>query len=391
MFKTSNSAVQIVTTRFSSSPAPQIQPGLKPPAGTTVPSFAELRSRLAQKVLVVSIVLFVATLAMSAEAYDRIYAFGDSLSDTGNIPAPAPDYFDGRYSNGKLWIEILSPKLGFPYQRTNNHAQADSPTATVLQQTKDFSSSGNLEESLFVLWGGGVDFINAATLGFNDNAWAEVVNGAVKNLSNAVNVLIARGALTVVVPNAIDMTRSPGGSALPSIYKPYARNKLVSFNSSLAATLQTLSVRNPQTRIIQLDLWDQFNDLLDHPRTYGFTKVDIGVLQDDALTDKSFDGPGQTYLFWDQIHPTSRAHAVLSGWFETVIVQPLELRWKLKIDGPELQLVHLRIGKNYQLLVSSDLKTWEVLTSFTATSTTLEPTDPGPMVGNKFFRLLEQN
>jgi phospholipase/lecithinase/hemolysin len=343
------------------------------------------------KIAILFISFFTATLAPGAKAYDHIYAFGDSLSDTGNVPAPAPDYFDGRYSNGKLWIEYLSPKLGFSYRPTNNHAQADSPTATVLQQTKDFSPSGDLKESLFVLWGGGVDFINAAPIGFNDSAWADVVNGAINNLSNAVSVLTVKGALAIVVPNVIDMTRSPGGSVLPSIYKPYARNKLIGFNNSLAATLQTLSLRNRQTRIIQMDLWTQFNDLLDHPRTYGFTKVDIGALQDDALADKSFNGPGQTYLFWDEIHPTSRAHVVLSGWFETAIIEPLQLQAKLKIDGPALQAGHLRLGKGYQILSTSDFNSWEVLTTFTADSTDFELTNLGPAVGSKFFRLLQQD
>jgi phospholipase/lecithinase/hemolysin len=346
---------------------------------------------MAMKMVILSIAFFVAISTIGANAYDRIYAFGDSLSDTGNVPAPAPDYFGGRYSNGKLWIEYLSLKLGLSYQPTNNHAQADSPTATVLQQTKDFSPSGELKDSLFVLWGGGVDFINAAPIGFNDAAWADVVNGAINNLSNAATVLIAKGALTIVIPNVIDMTRSPGGSVLPSIYKPYARNKLIGFNNSLAATLQTLSVRNPQTRIIPMDLWTQFNDLLDHPRSYGFTKVDIGVLQDDALPDKSFNGPGQTYLFWDEIHPTSRAHAVLSGWFETAIVQPLQFQVELKIEGPALQAGHLRIGKIYQILATPDFKSWEVLTSFTAGSPDFELTNLGPRVGSKFFRLVQQD
>ena len=43
---------------------------------------------------------------------NRIVAFGDSLSDTGNIfrdlAFPPPPYFEGRSSNGILWLEYLA-------------------------------------------------------------------------------------------------------------------------------------------------------------------------------------------------------------------------------------------------------------------------------------------
>ncbi len=45
-----------------------------------------------------------------AHAYDALYAFGDSLIDTGNNPAPAGVYYEGRFSNGPLWVEYLSAK-----------------------------------------------------------------------------------------------------------------------------------------------------------------------------------------------------------------------------------------------------------------------------------------
>ena len=45
-----------------------------------------------------------------------LYVFGDSLSDTGNLFAltfgiepPSPPYFDGRFSDGPVWVETLAP------------------------------------------------------------------------------------------------------------------------------------------------------------------------------------------------------------------------------------------------------------------------------------------
>jgi phospholipase/lecithinase/hemolysin len=55
----------------------------------------------------------------------ELYVFGDLLSDTGNLfratseasgeGFPPPPFFEGRYSNGELWVEGLASELGVPY------------------------------------------------------------------------------------------------------------------------------------------------------------------------------------------------------------------------------------------------------------------------------------
>jgi phospholipase/lecithinase/hemolysin len=50
----------------------------------------------------------------ASAAFSNAYFFGDSLSDTGNVYTvfgpgyvPAP-YYDGRFSNGPVWVEHLA-------------------------------------------------------------------------------------------------------------------------------------------------------------------------------------------------------------------------------------------------------------------------------------------
>ena len=49
---------------------------------------------------------------------DRVIVFGDSLSDTGNVfdvfGIPAAPNFQGRFSNGPVWVEGLAAGLGAP-------------------------------------------------------------------------------------------------------------------------------------------------------------------------------------------------------------------------------------------------------------------------------------
>jgi outer membrane lipase/esterase len=55
----------------------------------------------------------------SAAGIDAIYAFGDSLTDAGNvysavgIPA-SPPYYNGEFSNGPVWVQDLAAGLGLP-------------------------------------------------------------------------------------------------------------------------------------------------------------------------------------------------------------------------------------------------------------------------------------
>src|SRR5277367_974499 len=49
----------------------------------------------------------------------NLVVFGDSLSDVGNlslsdgnIETPSPPYYDGRFSNGPLWVDTLASYLG---------------------------------------------------------------------------------------------------------------------------------------------------------------------------------------------------------------------------------------------------------------------------------------
>ncbi len=55
--------------------------------------------------------------------------------------------------------------------------------------------------------------------------------------------------------------------------------------------------------------------MLRTPAAYGFTEENIDALSDVTLLDKSFDGPGARYVFWDPIHPTTKAHGIVADWF----------------------------------------------------------------------------
>ncbi|HEY9906634.1 MAG TPA: SGNH/GDSL hydrolase family protein, partial [Thermosynechococcaceae cyanobacterium] len=111
---------------------------------------------------------------------DRLYVFGDSLVDTGNLfsatggfyPSPL-QYAPGRFSNGPLWVENLSLRLGLPPDPAANFAFGGSssglgnavlpaaPLPGLLGQVTLFAGlvSEADPKGLYVLSGGANDYL----------------------------------------------------------------------------------------------------------------------------------------------------------------------------------------------------------------------------------------
>src|SRR3954462_13284197 len=88
----------------------------------------------------------------SSSAFDSIIAFGDSLTDTGNEPSEPYLHYQGRWSNGLLWVEHLSVRLGFPYNPSNNFAHSGAQTDDTYNQVRNYTPSGVISNTLFVVW-----------------------------------------------------------------------------------------------------------------------------------------------------------------------------------------------------------------------------------------------
>jgi len=327
-----------------------------------------------------------------AYAFDAIYAFGDSLTDTGNNPAPAPDYYQGRFSNGPLWIEYFSTQLGLVYQPTNNFAQSGGETSDALAQVERFVAPANAPGSLYVVWAGGNDFIHNFAQGPIDSFWNGLIAQSVGNLSNAVSVLYARGARVIVVPNQVDLSRIPlvVDSGYPAFVLTYLRVKVDEFNVSLAAALTHLAQTRPDLQLIAPDVSAKFNDVLSNLNTYDFTKADPDALHDALLTDRSFTGPGKDYVFWDPIHPTTKAHMLVARWFYAALPQTApapRLSLVAMAGALEFTLGALQNGQTYTLQSSSNLTDWAEVTTIAATNSTQQWSTSVGSFSREFFRL----
>lgn len=329
----------------------------------------------------------------SASAYDALYAFGDSLTDTWREPAEPNLHFEGRWSNGPLWVEYLSENLGFGYNRTNNYAHSGAQTDDTWRQIlRDFVPPAEPARALYVVFAGGNDFIQTVDEnGIDNSLWNAKVADSVNNLSNAVVALYDRGARDILVPNVVDVTQIPLLNKFFSFYLDYLRDKVRQLNAQLGPALDKVAAARPDLRLYRVDFYTQVRALLKNYRAYGFTNAEEDALA-DLTVDKSFDGPGRNYVFWDPIHPTTKAHAIVAEWFYETLIGPQPLLTRLT-PGPgsmSLTVGGAQIGRTYVVQRSGDLATWtDVQSVFAATvpppSVTLTNDPP-----RGFFRLKVQ-
>ncbi|KAJ3064885.1 hypothetical protein HDU98_011754 [Podochytrium sp. JEL0797] len=257
-----------------------------------------------------------------------VVSFGDSLSDNGNLFAaygvpPAP-YWQGRFSNGPVWVEYLTKFI--PNAKLHDFA-VGSACATVANAqhlplftgstvtTSDIpdlmaqfglfqnatASKLNFHSTLFTVWAGGNDFDFAMESG--KIVSPPVVAAAV---ITAVDHLISMGAVNVMVNTLPSLDETPLGASMPAFA---ALLKLASsmFNAGIVAGVAQLSAKYPQANVILTDASIFFNHAL--MPSFGFTDVDHKCFNGTEVCDTP-----DTFLFWDRVHPTTMGHNLLGQY-----------------------------------------------------------------------------
>jgi phospholipase/lecithinase/hemolysin len=156
----------------------------------------------------------------------------------------------------------------------------------------------------------------------------------VPNLSLIITALAQQGAVDFLVPNLPDLGKVPLSSAVDAVLPGFAATATavtVQFNQDLAGALDQLESQF-DVRIHRLDVFSMFNNAIANPAQFGFTNVSDGCMQPvgDLVRDVVVGGvpcanPDE-FIFWDSIHPSARAHALLAdAAFAAVVPSPTTL------------------------------------------------------------------
>ncbi|MFN0130417.1 MAG: SGNH/GDSL hydrolase family protein [Verrucomicrobiales bacterium] len=262
------------------------------------------------------LLLAVVTPAATAAQFSGLYVFGDSLSDVGNTSLatggalPGPAYYNGRYSNGPVWVESLAASLSLPLLTPSllggtNHAwagaftQSGGAVPTISQQAAQFAATGGVFEptDLVVLWGGANDFL----LSGQTNPAVPVAN-----LGGIVSTLAGAGAQTILLPNLPDLADTPELRRTNNPALMAGVSLLINaFNAALATQIP-LWENTHGVDIVPLDIYGIGKELSANPSAYGFTNTTDSALLSGAADD------ADAYLYWDTVHPTTRVHEVFA-------------------------------------------------------------------------------
>jgi phospholipase/lecithinase/hemolysin len=257
---------------------------------------------------------FMVALTLSTQGstpINQLYVFGDSLSDvgtvfrsTGGMYPPHPTYYQGRYSNGRVWVEYLGDRLFLSSTQTNNFAYGGATTSSdrnslvpgLLTQVKSFTQTHQKADSkaLYVLWAGANDYLQ----GVNSTT------GPIENITQAIASLNQVGAKQILVANLPDLGQLPStrnGSQAGTLSALTQAH-----NQGLRRSLKVLTQQHPELQIATLDANTLYREAITNPTKFGFSNVTSACL----TGSKACGNPNQ-FLFWDGIHPTTSAHQIL--------------------------------------------------------------------------------
>jgi len=278
--------------------------------------------------------------AAAPVSYSKIYAFGDSLTDAGNVyiatlgtePTSAV-YSDGRFSNGAVWVQDLAKDFKLPAVTPSlsggtdfayggaeagpeplgtANALTDLPSQLAQFLAEDPKPTAN---ALYALSIGANDLMDAIPTYLTDPLAAVTdIHAAVNDETAFVAGLAVHGAHNFVILNVPNLGLTPEGAGP---------------GASLATELSAFYDRLLQDRLTALAAKDHLNihiintfQLIDEavadPSHFGLTNVTDPVWTGNFTdpTSGTFNATGAAekgYLFFDHLHPTATGHQVIAS------------------------------------------------------------------------------
>jgi len=298
-----------------------------------------------------AVVLAIPELAAAQTSLRQLVVFGTSLSDAGNAfalrggtntppdyqldPFLVPDvpYARGghHFSNGATWIEQFARPLGLagsaqPALRSSSagaanyavgaaRAREDGINFNLSQQVRAFLGDHRgvaPSDALYVIEMGGNDVRDALFALVTGGDAEAIIGEALASIGGNMGALSAAGARKFLVWNVPNLALTPavrGLARLDPRIPSFAEQLTIAFNSGLeTSVLGPLAAAGLD--IVRLDVYRKLNEIVANPSGFGLTDVTTACITPSVppFECRNFD----EFLFWDGIHPTTAAHAIIA-------------------------------------------------------------------------------
>jgi phospholipase/lecithinase/hemolysin len=265
----------------------------------------------------------------------KIYSFGDSLSDLGNFynatGVPPFPYWEGRLSDGPVWIEHLAAKLQVPLDPADQYAWLgsmtgdtnfrDMPEAGIYfpgfeQQIDTFLADVGPEgadpQALYSVWIGANDVFD--WLRKQNQTPENLIATGVGNTVQGIIDLSNAGAKHFIVGNLPDLGITPDIRDLGPFAAGMLSQLSYAYNLALEEQLQALEA-SMGIHITRLDAFAIINQVAADPEAFGLINVTDRALDSYPVSDPS------EYLFWDGVHPTTAANEWVADFVCAALVK----------------------------------------------------------------------
>ncbi|MCW8194851.1 autotransporter domain-containing protein [Proteobacteria bacterium 005FR1] len=255
------------------------------------------------------------------ESAERLFVFGDSLSDGGYYATllPIPPSSSFTTNPDPVAPEVVAAELGLPLEVDyglggNNFATGDARVTELnnasvpIADQIDIALAGGARfggDDLIYIQGGGNDFFAFADGGGADPT---ILTDAAQNLAEQVSRLQAAGARQIVT-----MSVPTGGSA-----------GLALFNQSYEEALA-----NSGVNVLYFDTDALFEEMIAFADEFGFTSIFEPACTGSALTctrdDLVAPDANETHLLADSVHPAGKAQRIQGQAIASMLIAPEQI------------------------------------------------------------------
>ena len=281
-----------------------------------------------------------AAMADTEHGYTRMFVFGASFIDPGNLfavsgetahPPFDPIEYDPygvgghRHTNGPTWVEVMADGMGLnewakPAYRDpafGNYAfsfararQVDDPVAPSLGDQvqawidNEYCTGAPMDKTLFVLDAGWAD-LKDILMG---EAPEVVMPGMIESFATNIGILYGCGARNLLVAYVPPMGIYPG---VPADFKEEANFLSVMYNYGFVQAV--VDGYSAQMNVSTVDFFGFISAVMEAPGIFGFTNV-VDSCVTPGVVPGAFCKQRNGYFFWDNLHQSKTAHALMGEY-----------------------------------------------------------------------------
>ncbi len=281
-----------------------------------------------------------------AATYSHIVAFGDSLSDHNGLSSynttiianggqTAPNSWTNNEAvpyGGDVWLDYLKTQWGATLENkaiggamTSGHENSGIQALIDASVLPDLGFTGQVanylassptfsaDETVFTIWIGGNDCLEFFRGEYYTTNATVLITDSVVRIITQMGSLYAEGARNFLVLNLPDLAKTPAFNTQNATTKANVTAVVNNFNAALASSLSGFASANPAANVYTIDTFTYLNKTISD-RVFGDSATPYLKVDENCNWDfLNFNGTFDRFLFFDCIHPTTKAHEMIAA------------------------------------------------------------------------------